>query len=125
MTDIKRPSKTRRRGNRERTIYKRANGRWEAKIALEDGQRKSFYDETCVEVARRMAEAQHAVEQGLPLLDERQSVGTYLETWIETVRGQIRPSSWQRYSDYVRVHRVPGLGKIPLARLTAQQVQVF
>ncbi len=52
-------------------------------------------------------------------------MGTYLETWIETVRGQIRPSSWRRYSDYVRVHLVPGLGKIPLARLTAQQVQVF
>ncbi len=126
MTDTKRPPKTRRRGNREGTISdKRADGRWEAKIALEDGRRKSFYGETRAEVARRLAEAQHEVEQGLPLPDERQSVGTYLETWIETVRGQIRPSSWRRYSDYVRVHLVPGLGKIPLARLTAQQVQVF
>ncbi len=62
MTDTKRPPKTRRRGNREGTIYKRADGRWEAKIALEDGQRKSFYGDTRAEVARRLAEAQHEVE---------------------------------------------------------------
>jgi integrase len=39
------------------------------------------------------------------------------------VRGQVRPSSHRRYSDYVRLHLIPEIGKTPLAKLTAQQVQ--
>jgi integrase len=45
--------------------------------------------------------------------------------WLETVRGQIRASTHRRYSDLVRVHLIPGLGRINLAKLTAQQVQLF
>ena len=61
----------------------------------------------------------------MPIPGERQTVGQYLEGWIETTQGQIRPSSWRRYGDYVRVHLIPGLGGMPLAKLSAQQVQLF
>jgi integrase len=114
-----------RRGNRKGTIYKRADGRWEARITVDGVERKSFYGKTRQEVARRLSEALHELDNGLPMLDERQTVGQYLEAWIESVRPQIRLSTWRRYSDYVRVHLVPGLGKIPLARLTPQHIQLF
>jgi integrase len=113
------------RGNNEGTITKRKDGRWEARISLPDGKRKCFYGKTHQDVARRLSEAHHEVESGLPLLNERQTLGQYLETWLETVKSQIRPSSWRRYSDLVRVHPIPALGKTVLSKLTAQQVQLF
>jgi integrase len=114
-----------RRGNNEGSIHRRGDGRWQAIISLEGGERKYFYGKTRAEVAKRLSQAQHEVSSGLPMLDERQMVAQYLETWIETVKLQIRASTWRRYSDFVRVHLVPGLGRIPLAKLTAQHVQLF
>jgi integrase len=114
-----------RRGNNEGSIHRRGDGRWQAIISLEGGERKYFYGKTRAEVAKRLSQAQHEVSSGLPMLDERQTVAQYLETWIETVKLQIRASTWRRYSDFVRVHLVPGLGRIPLAKLTAQHVQLF
>lgn len=116
---------TKRRGNREGTITRRADGRWEARITLEDGKRKCFYGRTRQEVAARLFQAQHDIDKGLPVLDERQTLEQYLSTWIETVKEQIRGSSWRRYHDYVAVHLSPGLGKTSLAKLTPQQVQLF
>jgi integrase len=113
------------RGNHEGTIMKRPDGRWHGRITVADGKRKHIYGKTRQEVARRMVEVQHEMESGLPVLDERQTAGQYLETWIEMTKSQIRGSSWRRYNDYVRVHLIPGLGRVPLAKLTAQHVQLF
>lgn len=116
---------TKRRGNREGTITRRADGRWEARITLEDGKRKCFYGKTRQEVAARLLQAQHDVDKGLPVLDERQTLEQYLATWTEAVKAQIRGSSWRRYRDYVHIHLIPGLGRISLAKLTPQQVQLL
>ena len=113
------------RGNHEGTIMKRADGRWHGRLIVTDGKRKHIYGKTRQEVARRMVEIQHEIDSGLPILDERQTVGQFLEIWIEVAKSQIRGSSWRRYGDYVRVHLVPGLGRIPLAKLTAQHIQLF
>ncbi len=117
--------KRNKRGNHEGTIMKRSDGRWHGRLTVADGKRKHIYGKTRQEVARRMVELQHALESGLSLPDERQTVGQYLHTWIAVAKSQVRGSTWRRYSDFVRVHLIPGLGKVPLARLTAQQVQVF
>ena len=58
-------------------------------------------------------------------LDDRQTVGQYLAAWIETVKPQIRNSSWRRYGDYVRVHLMPELGRIALTHLSPQHIQLF
>jgi integrase len=111
-----------RRGNNEGTINKRSDGRWQAIVSTEEGKRKYFYGRTRQEAAKRLSEALHDLDSGLPMLDERQTVQQYLEAWLESVKPQIRGSSWRRYSDYVRVHLVPGLGRIALAKLTPQHI---
>src|SRR5262245_66602233 len=118
-------SKRKKRGNNEATIMKRSDGRWHSRLTVADGKRKHIYGKTRHEVARRMVELQQSLETGLPLPDERQTVGQYLHTWIAVAKSQVRGSTWRRYSDFVRVHLIPGLDRVPLARLTAQQVQVF
>ena len=43
----------RRRGDHEGTIYQRADGRWEARVTLGFGSRRSFYGATRQEVVQR------------------------------------------------------------------------
>lgn len=51
------------------------------------------------------------------------TVGEYLEGWIERHRMRVRPSTWLTAEQYVRVYLVPALGRRPLARLTAEDVE--
>ncbi len=113
------------RSNKEGSLFKRKDGRWAAQVTLPDGKRKYYYGQTRQEVARRLVQAQNDLERGLPLPDERQTVEQYLLSWIKIVKSQLRLSAWRRYHDHVRLHLIPGLGKVALSRLTAQQVQLF
>jgi integrase len=117
----------RKRGNGEGTIIRRADGRWEARVTLPDGTRKSFYARSRQEAARRLTQALRDRDQGLPVgLNARQTVGQYLERWLADVaRPTVRPSTYESYAGYVRRHLIPGLGAIPLSRLTPQDVQAF
>jgi integrase len=71
------------RGNREGSIRKRSDGRWEARILFPNGERASFYDKTCQEVTQLLTRALHDFEKGIMPAHERQTVGVYLTTWIE------------------------------------------
>jgi len=122
------PASTRRtgkRGNNEGSITQLSDGRWQARVTLEGSKRKAYYGATRAEAAAKLHTALRERDRGLPIVGERQTVGQYLDTWIETVKPQIRASSHRRYSDYVRIHLIPGLGKVALAKLTPQQVQLF
>lgn len=114
-----------RRGKNEGTIRKRPDGRWEARVALDDGERKSYYGKTRQEVSRLLANALRNQEQGITPLDERQTVGAYLGSWIETYKQRRKLTSYERNERTVRLHLIPGLGKLQLVKLTPQQVEVF
>jgi integrase len=114
-----------RRGNNEGSIIKRQDGRWEARISLEGGRRKSFYGKTRQEVARKLTEAMRDHDNGLPIVGDKQTVGQYMRSWLQTVSPTIGPTSHMRYEQYTRLHIVPALGAIQLSKLTAQQVQAF
>jgi len=60
-----------RRGNNEGTITKRSDGRWEARISLEGGRRKSFYGKTRLEAQRKLTQAHSDINRGLPVVGER------------------------------------------------------
>src|SRR5262249_5478648 len=113
------------RANGEGSIRRHHDGRYEARLTLADGTRKSYMAKTRTEAARRLAEALRDPDKGLLVVPERQTVGQYLDTWLQDVRAQLRPSSLRRYRDYVRVHLTPALGKVSLAKLSPQQVQSF
>jgi integrase len=65
------------------------------------------------------------VGQGLPPVDERQTVKQYLSSWLDGVRPQIRISSFRRYGDYVNTHLIPSIGHISLAKLKAPHLQAL
>lgn len=112
-----------RRGNSEGSITKRSDGRWEARISLDGGKRKSFYGKTRQEVARKLAQVIRDRDNGLPIVAERQTVAEYAKSWLESMEPTIGPSSLQRYDECLRLHIVPRIGTIALARLMPQHIQ--
>jgi integrase len=112
-----------RRGNGEGSISKRPDGRWEARITVEGGKRKSFFAKNRQDAARKLTEALRDRDKGLPFVGERQTVGQFLTSWIETVGSTIEPTTLRMYSIRVRRHIIPAIGKVSLAKLTPQRVQ--
>ena len=117
----------RRRGKGEGSIRKRTDGRWEARIDCGwiDGKRvrKSIFGRTRRAVADKLPKALQQAEQGTPFADERQTVERYLTRWLEHVQTRIRSRTWATYESSVRLHLVPTIGKVSLARLTPANVE--
>lgn len=113
------------RGNGEGSIGQ-YRGRWIARFTLADGRRKAIYGATRAEVATKLASAIRDRDGGLPALNERVTVGTFLLQWLErSVSGRNRPSTIRSYTSHVHVHLLPALGKKSLARLTPDDVEAF
>ena len=68
---------TKKRANGEGTIPRRADGRLQAAVYKPDGKRKFIYPKTREAAHNRLANAQKAVLDGLPIPDERTSVGEF------------------------------------------------
>lgn len=114
------------RGNSEGTIRKRPDGRWEARISLPGGGRKSLYGVTRAEVAQKLTALQRDLDRGLPVPDDRLTVGQFLDRWLEaSVKPSVRPRTYESYAGHVHRHLKPALGQIPLSRLSPAQVQDF
>jgi integrase len=113
------------RGNNEGSISRHPDGRWWARITLPDGKRKAFYGKTRQEVSNLLAAALRDRAAGLPIVGEKQTVESHLTQWLSDIKHTIRPRSWMRYEEAVRLHVLPTLGHITLARLSPQQVQAL
>lgn len=111
------------RGNNEGTIYKRNDGRWTAAVSLENGRRRYLYGKTRQEVSGKLNKALHEKELGIPVPSERQTVEQFLRQWLDTIRPTLEDSTFTRYEQYVRLHTVPHIGKVRLARVTPQHLQ--
>jgi len=110
---------TRKAGQGEGTRpTKRADGRWAVAVTLPgSGTRRWFYGKTRKEAVEKLNAAQRDVQQGRPLAPGRLTVEQYLQRWLETVRGRLRPSTHHSYLHYCRKHLVPRLGRHTLAAL--------
>ena len=116
-----------RRGNAEGTIFQRKDGRWVAAVSGAEGRSRVYrYGKTRGEAAEKLTKALKAVQDGLPIPGERQTVGQYLETWLdESAKPSIRPMTYASYACLIRIHLIPELGHVPLAKLSPQQVQAL
>lgn len=118
------------RGQGEGSIYKRKDGRWAGAVSLGyvNGKvrRKCVYGKTRKAVQDRMTRLLNDQQSGLPVVGEKQRVGDFLADWLENwVRPSVKPKTFSSYSDTVRLHLVPSLGRIVLAKLTPQHVQAM
>lgn len=99
-------------------------GRWVARLVLADGRRKALYGKSRAEVARKLSAAIRDRDAGLPVAPENITVASFLEQWLEeSVKPNNRPATYTSYEGHVRLHLIPAIGSVRLARLTPQQVE--
>ncbi|WP_184814568.1 tyrosine-type recombinase/integrase [Actinophytocola algeriensis] len=120
----------RRRSNGEGSIYRRKDGRWEGAVyVLTTGgikKRVSYYGRTRNEVQRKLRDAQHQADQGVPFPERNWRLDDYLDYWLEhVVRPNLRPATYARYAVTVRLYLKPGLGTRMLTQLTVPIVQTY
>ena len=118
-----------RRGRGDGSITRRADGRWMARVDLgwQDGKRrrKTLYGRTRREVQDKLREMLRRTDQGLPVVPEQETVGTFLHRWLEFKKADLRPRSYESYEHLVRIHLLPGLERVRLARLTPLDVSAW
>ncbi len=113
-----------RRGKNEGSISKRGDGRWEARLTLVDGRRKSFYGKTRKEVADRLRDALADQARGKTIAPEKETVAHFLlERWLPDVRSRVDSSTHLQYAAHVKQYLAPALGRVLLSRLTPSDVQ--
>src|SRR6266581_9480123 len=102
-----------RRGKGEGSIYQRKeDGKWVGSITLENRKRKVFYGKTRKEVQEKMKVALHEQQQGTLITAPRQTLAQFLTDWLENSQRQsVRPRTYERYEELVRLHIAPALGR--------------
>src|ERR1700730_8515920 len=114
------------RGRGEVSIYRRQEGRWTAEISLEGGKSKFLYGKTRKEVQEKLKKALYEQQQGTLVTGAQQKVGQFLTHWLEDVhKRSIRPRTYERYEEIVRLHLAPGIGQHQLQKLLPQHLQAF
>ena len=102
-----------RRGKNEGTIYQRADGRWCARLLQADGRPKYLYAATRMGVSKKLNMAMRARDDGVSLPGDRKKVDAFFADWLAGMTTAIRPNTWKRYRDYIRLHASPALGSRP------------
>src|SRR5579872_1148052 len=120
---------TKRRGCGEGGIHERADGRWEARIAVGSNAngkriRRSVYGATKKDVQDKLAKLQGLKSDGMLFAPSKTTVATFLARWLEdAVRLQRKPSTYGNYRKIVKNHIGPRIGGESLSRITAAQIQ--
>ncbi len=110
-----------RRLNGEVSVYRKGDG-YEAAI-VSDGRRRTARAKTAAAARAKLLELQTRRDADQLLVDERLTVGDYLEYWLSVAATTVRPRTATRYSQYVRVHAVPALGRHRLTQLKPLHLQ--
>jgi hypothetical protein len=113
---------------RKKSIYKRKDGRYEARYVCSlgaDGSKKyrSVYGRDCGEVEAKLAAAVQA--RGVLCYEAPETVGAILEAHISRMQATGKASTLALYRGYLRRYIAPRLGAVRCYRLTAEQLREF
>ncbi len=97
-------------------------GRWVAQASVDGGVRRRFYGKTRAEANAKLQAALGAVRAGLPVPTDRLTVAEYLDDWLTGASRSLRASTASTYERHIRLHILPTLGRLPVARLRPEQL---
>lgn len=120
-------TKVRRRSPGEGTVFPYRDG-WRGAVTWTDAdgtqRKRTVSGATSDEARAALDELRRELRLGtLAPAGAALTVGEYLAGWIERDRVRVRPSTWDVREMHVRCYLVPSLGRIPLARLSAADVE--
>jgi len=118
-----------RRGNNEGSIYKRSNGRWEAKVTVGykmDGKpiRKSSYHKTRKEAQAEIRRKAELMAKGVSLAQDEKTLREWAEIWQQAKKPEIAATTWENYDHALKIV-LPHLGHFKLRELKHLQIQQF
>jgi integrase len=120
---------SRRRGYGEGSVsFDKHSGRWVGRLPRDEhGRRAKVTGKTAKEVQAKLRARLRDREDGLPEPDLGMTVRAFLEAWVRDSLPLSKRAARtvESYEATVRLYLVPGLGRIPLGRLTPAQVQRF
>jgi hypothetical protein len=111
-------------------IRKRSNGSWELRYSLgtdiATGRRRVAT--ATVKGSRRVAEKElrrllRTLDTGEHVDPTRMTVREWLITWLNAVKAEIAPKSFERYSEIVHHFLAPELGALPMVKLGPVHIQ--
>ena len=121
-----------RRANGEGNIRKRKDGRWEGRYTAgydpESGKRiiKNVLGKTQAEVKEKLKAAISESQKLDVSKAGTYTVSSWMKTWYEVyAEPHIRPNTKSYYTNYIENHIIPGIGSVPLDKLTTIQIQRF
>ena len=85
--------------------------------------RRSVYAKTKAEAAHKLRAEIAARDAGISGDAGRGTLAAFLTAWLASVRPTMKPSSWHRYEDAVRLHLIPSLGNLPVGHVTPAAIQ--
>ena len=116
-----------RRPSDDGMVRKREDGRWEGRIVV--GHDEKGLPKTKNVLAKTKSECSaklNALKASLQGPNADMTFGTWLDHWYQReCKPQIRPKTQADYENRFYQHIIPELGAIPLARLTAADLQQF
>lgn len=118
-----------RRGNGEGSIYQRADETWCATISVgydNQGKRKrrTIFGESKQDVQNKLAKLANEVAHQRDIEPQRIKLGEYLDRWLQdSAKPRVRETTHANYAGVIKNHIKPHLGGVPLAKLTAFQIQ--
>src|SRR5918999_245859 len=90
----------------------------------EGPKRKSIYGRMYKEVEKKLAEARGDVARGLVFDADNLKLGEYLDRWLaDSVADTVRPTTFERYEQIVRVHIRQALSNLELKNVTPAHVR--
>lgn len=113
-----------RRAHGEGALFRRNKGTpresWVARLYLEDGSRKEVYAQTQADARQKLEELKRAAELGLAMRSPRQTVGQFLQDWLENAaKPKLRPRTFKGYRTIVNHYLGPHLGPRPADEIDA------
>jgi integrase len=118
------------RGNGEGGITRhKKSGLYMARYIVETPtgkKRKTVYGKTREEAHDKLVDALSNRNKGLVFEGENQTLSEYLDRWLNgSVKGSVKPSTYESYERMIRNHIRPALGHRKLKALAPDQVQYF
>jgi len=111
------------------SIRQRSDGRWEARFTFTDelGQRKrgSVYADTQKECRQQLTTTLKAIDEGTYRQIKRYTVSQWLDEWLTTYCGDLKPLSLSGYKSKVNTRIKPYIGRCQLSELTNLQIKKF
>lgn len=117
-----------RRARGEGTLtYDEARKRWIYYLPPDEtGKRQRVSGKTQAEVLAKAEQLKNSRAQGLDLDTKQPTIEQFGEVWLrDVVRRTRRDSTYDSYSQMIRLYINPALGKIRLTKLTAARVQAW